>query len=100
MAKLARLAIKEAWSVREMEEHAGAGSPRRVDGKPRKRSTKRRDPVLRALEEDLRVVLATKAHVRLRRGGSGIIEVPFRNHEDFERVFKVITGREASEVVS
>ena len=68
--------------------------------KSNRRTSRRRDPVVLALEEDLRAALATKASVRLRRGGSGVIEVPFRNHEDFERVFHLITGREASEVVS
>jgi len=99
MVSLARQAIKEAWSVREMERHAGIEAPRRSK-KSKKRRTTHRDPVVRALEEDLRATLATKASVRLRRGGSGVIEVPFRNHEDFERVFHIITGREASEVVS
>ena len=99
MESLARKAIKEGWSVREMERHAGIESVKKNSGRKR-RTPKRRDPVLRALEEGLRAALATKAHVRLRRGGSGVIEVPFRDHEDFERVFQLITGREASEVVS
>ena len=98
MVALARGAINQGWSVREMEGHAGIESEKK--NKPRRRTSKHRDPVVRALEEDLRAVLATKATVRLRRGGSGVIEVPFRNHEDFERVLHLITGREASEVVS
>ena len=96
---LAKRAIKEAWSVREMEEHAGMDSGKKAR-RSKKRTSKRRDPVVQALEEDLRAVLATKANVRLRRGGSGVIEIPFRDHEDFERVFHLVTGREASEVVS
>ena len=99
MAELARRAIKEGWSVREMEEHAGVDSVKKAK-KSKGRGSKRRDPVLQALEEDLRAVLSTKAAVRVRRGGSGVIEVPFRNHEDFERVFHLITGREVSEVAS
>ncbi len=99
MAALARKAIEEGWSVREMESHAGVESVKKKK-KSKRGTAKRRDPVVRALEEDLRATLATKANVRLRRGGSGVIEVPFRNHEDFERVFHLITGREASEVVS
>ena len=98
MAGLARKAITGGWSVREMERHAGVESVKKK--KSKRRSSRHRDPVVRALEEDLRAVLATRASVRLRRGGSGVIEVPFRNHEDFERVFHLITGREASEVVS
>ncbi len=99
MAELARRAIEEGWSVREMERHAGVDSVKKTK-KSKDRVPKRRDPVLQALEEDLRAVLSTKATVRLRRGGSGVIEVPFRNHEDFERVFRLITGREVSEVAS
>ena len=99
MAELARRSIEEEWSVREMERHAGVDSVKRTK-KSKGRVPKHRDPVLQALEEDLRVALSTKTTVRLRRGGSGVIEVPFRNHEDFERVFRLITGREASEVAS
>ena len=99
MAGLARKAITGDWSVREMERNARVESVKKTK-RSKSRTYKHRDPVVRALEEDLRAALATKASVRLRRGGSGVIEVPFRNHEDFERVFHLITGREASEVVS
>jgi len=99
IAELARRAIEEGWSVREMERRAGVDSLKKAR-KAKDRAPKRRDPVLQALEDDLRAVLSTKATVRLRRGGSGVIEVPFRNHEDFERVFHLITGREVSEVAS
>ena len=99
MAGLARKAITGGWSVREMERNARVKSVKKTK-RSKSRTYKHRDPVVRALEEDLRAALATKASVRLRGGGSGVIEVPFRNHEDFERVFHLITGREASEVVS
>ncbi len=99
MVGLAQKAITDGWSVREMERHAGVESLKKKR-KSKSRTSKPRDPVVRALEEHLRAALATRASVRLRRGGSGVIEVPFRNHEDFERVFHLITGREASEVVS
>ncbi len=82
-----------------MESHAGENSVKKTK-RSKSRASRPRDPVTQALEENLRVVLATKASVRLRRGGSGVIEVPFRNHEDFERVFHLITGQEVSEVVS
>ena len=99
MVELARKAIEQSWSVREMESHAGVNSVRKTK-RSKSPASRRRDPVTQALEEDLRAALATKASVRLRRGGSGVIEVPFRDHEDFERVFLLITGREVSEVVS
>ena len=99
MVELARKAIEQSWSVREMESHAGVNSVRKTK-RSKSPASRRRDPVTQALEEDLRAALATKASVRLRRGGSGVIEVPFRDHEDFERVFLLITGREVSKVVS
>ena len=99
MVELAGRAITEDWSVREMERHAGIG-PLKKSKKSKRSASRHRDPVVRALEEDLRAALATRANVKLRRGGSGVIEIPFRDHQDFERVFHVITGREASEVVS
>ena len=99
MVEFARKAIEGSWSVREMESHAGVNSVRKTK-KSKSRASRPRDPVAQALEEDLRAALATKASVRIRRGGSGVIEVPFRDHEDFERVFHLITGREVSEVVS
>ncbi len=97
LAELARRTVQSGWSVREVERRVRSGAPKKKSG-PRSGAT--RDPVVRALEEELRVALATRAHVRVGRGGAGVIEIPYRSSEDFERVFEVITGRDASEVVS
>ncbi len=97
LGELARRAVQLGWSVREVERRVRSGAPQKKSGP---RSTETRDPVVRVLEEELRSALATKAHVRVGRGGAGVIEIPYRNSEDFERVFDVITGRDASEVVS
>jgi ParB family chromosome partitioning protein len=95
--ELARRAVKDGWSVREMERRAGEnpGVPRRGA----KRSQKAVDPVVRLLEERLRDHLSTR--VRIKGGGKkkGSIEVEFHGSEDFERVFQLITGRDVSEVV-
>jgi len=97
LAELARRTVQSGWSVREVERRVRSGATKKTSG-PRPAET--RDPVVRALEEELRSALATKAHVRVGRGGAGVIEIPYRSSEDFERVFEVITGRDASEVVS
>jgi len=97
LADLARRTVKAGWSVREVERRVRGAGEKKKSG-PRAGET--RDPVVRALEEELRSALATKAHVRVGQGGAGVIEIPYRNPEDFERVFEVITGRDASEVVS
>jgi len=58
------------------------------------------DHFMGALEEEFRAILGTKVHIRAKRGKAGVVEIPYRNPEDFERVFKIIVGREASDVVS
>jgi ParB family chromosome partitioning protein len=98
-AELARQAVKEGWSVRDVEREARASSERttkRVSPPP----SPSRDPVVRALEEALRERLATRVLVRLTKQGTGTIEVPFTGSEDFERIFALLTGREASDIVS
>jgi len=92
---IARKVVREGWSVRRLEDSLRSG-----EGKKRKpRKTSSSDPVLQALQEELRTVFATR--VVLRRGGkgTGVIEIPFLDVEDFERIFALMAGREASEVV-
>ena len=98
-AELARQAVKEGWSVRDVEREARSSSerpPKRASTPPPAPS---REPVVRALEEALRERLATRVLVRLSKQGTGTIEVPFTGSEDFERIFALLTGREASEIV-
>ena len=97
-AELARQAAKDGWSVRDIEKRARestAPAPTRPSA-----PTGTRDPVVRALEEALRERLATRVQIRAGKKGTGVIEVPFHGSEDFERVFALIAGREASEIVS
>lgn len=91
--ELARKAVAEGWSVREVE--------RRVSGKGRrkKEEPKPKDPIVLALEEGLRAHLQTRVEIREKRGDKGIIEIPYHGAEDFERVFELITGRSVEDVV-
>jgi ParB family chromosome partitioning protein len=96
-SNLARRAAEEGWSVRRVEEEVKSKA-----GKEGKRSSPapgQTDPLFRALEEELREVLGTRVLLRRSRKGKGVIEIPFLGSEDFERIFVLITGREASEVV-
>jgi len=95
--EIARTAAREGWSVRQVEDTVRMGR-----GQGRKKSGGRagvQDPIVHALQEELRSVLGTRVVLRQGRKGRGLIEVPFLSPEDFERVFLLITGREASEVV-
>jgi ParB family transcriptional regulator, chromosome partitioning protein len=97
-AELARQAAKEGWSVRDIERETRESAPR----PPKQAATPQhsRDPVVRALEEALRETLATRVQIRAGRKGTGVIEVPFHSSEDFERIFALLAGREASDIVS
>lgn len=95
--ELARRAVREGWSVREMEQQAGQEATRAA---PRRKKVSRpADPVVRALEEALQESLSTRVAIKRGRKGKGVIEITFHGPEDFERVFELVTGREAAEVV-
>ena len=56
--------------------------------------------VIRALEESLQEHLATRVVIRGgQKKGKGVIEIPFLSSQDFERIFALITGEEASDVL-
>jgi ParB family chromosome partitioning protein len=94
---LARRAVREGWSVRHVEEMVkrGRGPERRKVAT----GTRTQDPLVQALQEELRNVLGTRVVLRQGRKGKGVIEVPFLDPEDFERVFLLLTGKEASSVL-
>lgn len=99
-ADLARRAVKEGWSVREVERRV-----RKDDAREKSRSrtsggtSAARDPVVRALEESLREALSTRVAIKGADAGKGVIEIPFHGTEDFERIFALLAGREASDVL-
>jgi ParB family chromosome partitioning protein len=97
LAELARGAVQKLWSVREVERRVRLLETRK---KSTANTVNTDDHFVEALEEEFRVVLGTQVHIRTKKGKAGVIEIPYRNPEDFERVFKIIVGREASDVVS
>lgn len=98
MAELARQAVDQDWSVRETEARVRKDRPTKA--KPTRKQAAQ-DPVLKALETELERVLGTQVRVKRTRGsGKGRIEVQFYDAEDFERVFELLAGKPAAEVVS
>jgi ParB family transcriptional regulator, chromosome partitioning protein len=98
MADLAREAADAGWSVREVELRVQRARPGARRSKPAGRAT--RDAAERLLEEELQRVFGTAVHVRSGRGMKGRIEIPFYGAEDFERIFELLVGRAAADVVS
>ncbi|MFQ5537303.1 MAG: ParB/RepB/Spo0J family partition protein [Gemmatimonadota bacterium] len=97
-AQLARDAVREGWSVRTTERRcatAREGSPAARKGK----RTRPRDPAVQALEDALRDRLGTRVRIRPGAKGKGVIEVPYSGNEDFERLFEIIVGRPAHDVL-
>lgn len=92
--ELARKAVAEGWSVREVE--------RRAKGKPtgsRKPAAKPQSPVVAALETALQDHFHTRVELKPAKKGGGVITVAYHDDDDFERVFELLTGRSVEEVV-
>lgn len=107
--ELARRAVEEGWSVRKMEDRVRTLTQRGEDdakGQAASLGTEGAGPhlpsassvAIRALQEELRRTLGTRAAIREGKEGGGRIEIPYRSAEDFERLFQLITGVEAQEI--
>jgi len=97
MADLARDAVEYGWSVREVEAQVQRIKPPKAR---KQRAEKPRDAAEKALEDELQAVFGTAVRIRKSRGNRGKIEIPFYGNEDFERVFELMTGRPAVDIVS
>lgn len=102
MATLAKEAVRKGWSVRETERRTrSVKKGARVRGGKPASGAGSTDPVIRALEASLQERLATRVVIRGgKKRGKGVIEIPFLGSRDFERIFALITGEEASDVLS
>lgn len=98
-ADLARQAVNEGWSVREVERRAkdrhASPKPAAITVAP---STK--DLRTQALERAFEEALSTRVTLTARAGGKGVLSIPFANTEEFERLFELITGNSASDALS
>jgi hypothetical protein len=101
MATLAKEAHRKGWSVRETERRArSVKKGTRGRPGPVQSGSSGPDPVIRALEASLQERLATRVVIRGgQKRGKGVIEIPFLGSQDFERIFALITGQEASDVL-
>lgn len=94
MLKLAREAMEQGWSVREMETRARGDLP----GSSRPRMMKR-PPVkpvsadARRVEEVLRRRLGTDVRITAKRRGRGLISISWYSNDDLARVLELILGK-------
>jgi ParB family chromosome partitioning protein len=97
IADVARQAADEQWSVREVETHVKRAKQPARAAQPREKA---REASERMLEEELQRVFGTDVRIRRSRGHRGRIEIPFFSAEDFERIFELMAGQSATDVVS
>lgn len=94
MAELAREAASQGWSVRAVEERVRAQRASTSASTTAAPAARPEDPHLRHLESELQRALGTAARIRVVRGESGRIEIPFYNADDFDRVVELLLGAE------
>jgi ParB family chromosome partitioning protein len=97
MAEVARQAAEEGWSVRDVEAFVKRA---RKPGKRAAGAVPRREAGERVLEEELQRVFGTEVRIRRSRGARGRVEIPFFSHDDFERIFEMLAGQPATDVLS
>ncbi len=93
MVKLARQAVADGWSVREMESRV-----RRGPAGAKRPVTKRAAPgpahaELHRVEDALRKRLGTDVRVTQKRKGRGIVQVSYYSNDDLARLLELILGR-------
>lgn len=96
---LARRAIEEGWTVRELgnqleKDSGGTGAARaKAQSKSRNSNEAMTDPHWRAAAENIQRALATRVHVHPGRDGRrGRITLEFYGLDDFDRLYRMLTS--------
>ena len=89
---MAHAAVREGWSVRQMERSVAEKAPASRKKASRKASAAGNSAELRAFEEQLRRALGTKARIKP-KGKGGAIEIEYYSDEELERLMEWIASR-------
>lgn len=89
---LADQAIKEQWSVRELEEEVKRLEDRADAKKKPSAKTKRKDPYINQLEESLREVYRTTVKIK-HNNNKGKIELSYYSKDDLNRLLELLQGK-------
>src|SRR6266498_1243712 len=90
VTNLAREAVAQGWSVREVEDRVRGG--RAPERRPRLKRGMAPAPEVRRVEDALRRRLGTDVRVSLRAKGKGQLHISFYSNDDLARVLEVILG--------
>ncbi|MDO3681616.1 ParB/RepB/Spo0J family partition protein [Paenibacillus ehimensis] len=88
---LADTAIKEQWSVRELEEEVKK-LEEKADSKKMKLKPKRKDPYINQLEESLREMYRTTVKIK-HSNNKGKIELLYYSKDDLDRLLELLQGK-------
>lgn len=88
---LADTAIKEQWSVRELEEEVKKLEDQ-ADTKKPKTKQKKKDPYINQLEESLRDVYRTTVKIK-HSNNKGKIELLYYSKDDLDRLLELLQGK-------
>jgi ParB family chromosome partitioning protein len=88
---LAELAIKDQWSVRELEEEVKSLEEKVNNKKPALKSNKK-DPYINQLEESLREVYRTTVKIK-HSNNKGKIELLYYSKDDLDRLLELLQGK-------
>jgi ParB family chromosome partitioning protein len=89
---LAREAVANEWSVREVERRAQQLSAGKVAGKPAAKPAKRQDADIAALERDLSERLNAKVQVQHGRGGRGKLVIAYHGLDALDGILERLRG--------
>ena len=87
---LARDAVAQGWSVREVEDRVRGG--RAPERRPRLKRGMAPAPEVRRVEDELRRRLGTDVRVSLRAKGKGQLHISFYSNDDLARLLELILG--------
>src|SRR5213080_2658433 len=90
VANLARDAVAQGWSVREVEDRVRGG--RAHERRPRLKRGLAPAPEVRRVEDALRRRLGTDVRVSLRAKGKGQLHISFYSNDDLARLLELILG--------
>jgi len=91
-AALARKAIAEGLSVRQVEQMAAARAERNGRGAAARKETEK-DPNVAQIEDDLRRRLGTKVQLRSGENGRGRIEIEYFSLDELDRLLALLGNR-------
>ncbi|NOU94756.1 ParB/RepB/Spo0J family partition protein [Paenibacillus sp. LMG 31456] len=89
---LAELAIKEQWSVRELEEEVKRLEEKSDNKKATSTKSKRKDPYINELEENLREMYRTTVKIK-HNNNKGKIELLYYSKDDLDRLLELLQGK-------